>query len=175
MIDWKKDKQWSDRFLNEIKQILGLHLIAEPPIEEDAERNTDLIVLHMAPFRVGCRVRKFRYLERYGEQFTIRAGRPSGIKTEMTKIIEGWGRYFFYGFADEEEKRLSAWMLGDLNVFRRWYNVELYNHRRPGQARDNHDNSSCFLAFAIHDLPPEFIVARSAIHLRESVRAALEH
>ena len=40
-------KRWSDRFLPENKQILGLHLIGEPPVKEDAERNTDLIVPDM--------------------------------------------------------------------------------------------------------------------------------
>ena len=44
MSNWKNDKRWSDRFLPEIKGIIGTHLITEPPYEEDAERNTDLMV-----------------------------------------------------------------------------------------------------------------------------------
>ena len=101
MSEWQKDKRWSDRFLPEIKRILGEHLISEPPIEEDAERNTDLMVLRLDAVRIGCRVRKYEYLKQYGDEFTIRAGRPTGAKTELTKIIEGWGNYFFYGFSDE--------------------------------------------------------------------------
>ena len=60
MSNWKNDKRWSDRFLPEIKGIIGTHLITEPPYEEDAERNTDLMVLRLA-IRIGCRVRKFKF------------------------------------------------------------------------------------------------------------------
>ena len=61
MANWENDKRWSDKFLPEIKMILGLHLIGEPPIEEDCERNTDLIVLKMEPVRIACRIRKYKY------------------------------------------------------------------------------------------------------------------
>ncbi len=122
MTVWEKDKRWSDIFLLEIKQILGSQLIGEPPVEEDQKRNTDLIVLKMDSVRIACRVRRFKYHNRYSDEITIRAGRPSGIKTELTKIIEGWGDYFFYGFADDSEEKLVAWRLCDLKVFRLWFN-----------------------------------------------------
>ena len=162
MQDWKQDKRWSDRFLPEMKRILGEHLIGEPPVEEDAERNTDLMVLKMDAVRIGCRVRKYEYLARYGNEFTIRAGRPSGAKTELTKIIEGWGDYFLYGFCDEREERLCQWFLGDMKVFRLWFNRQLAGNkgRRPGSGKSNNDGSSSFLAFAIPDLPNSFVIAR---------------
>ena len=53
MNNWKTDKRWSDRFLPEIKGIIGAHLITEPPFEEDAERNTDLMVLRLDAIRIG--------------------------------------------------------------------------------------------------------------------------
>ncbi len=161
---WKADKRWSDRFLPEIKGILGLHLIGEPPMEEDAERNTDLMVLRMEAVRIGCRVRRFDAYCRWPKEFTIRAGRPSGVKTELTKIIEGWGDYLFYGFSDNEERRLCAWTLADLKVFRRWFNAQLFESDRrvsPGSRHKNTDGSSDFNAFKWHDLPPEFIMAKS--------------
>ena len=160
MINWKEDKRWSDRFLPEIKRILGEYLISEPPLEEDAEHNTDLMVLKLDSVRIGCRIRKFDYLERYGDEFTIRAGRPSGIKTELTKIIEGWGDYFFYGFSDEKEERLSQWILGDLKYFR--YYLFRYlaknNGQLPGIHKDNFDGSSCFRSFKYRDIP-DFIIS----------------
>lgn len=163
MIGWEQDKKWSDKFLPEIKRILGEHLIDEPAIEEDQERNTDLIVLRMEAVRVGCRIRRFKYLQQYADEFTIRAGRPSGIKTELTKIIEGWGSYFFYGFSDEQEIGLSKWMLCNLNVFRLWFNRELKtnNGKTPGTKKPNKDNSSFFVAFKVDALPKNFIVAKS--------------
>lgn len=163
MKGWKQDKRWSDRFLPEIKRNLGEHLIGEPPVEEDQERNTDLIVLKMEAIRVGCRIRKHKYLKKYGDEFTIRAGRPSGIKVELTKIVEGWGNYFLYGFCDEQELKLAKWILCDLNVFRLWFNRKLKtdNGKVPGILKNNTDNPSFFLSFKTAWLPKEFIIAQS--------------
>src|SRR4030042_5530071 len=105
---WGRDKQWSDRFIPEIKGILGQYLIGEAK-EEDQERNTDLIVLKMEVVRVACRIRKYEYIIKYGDEFTIRSSRPSGAKTELTKILEGWGNYLFYGFSNEHENQLYKW------------------------------------------------------------------
>lgn len=159
---WKSDKQWSDKFLPEIKSILGQQLISSAPIEDDAERNTDLIVLRLEPVRIACRIRKYEYALRYPNEFTIRAGRPSGAKTELAKVIEGWGDYFFYGFSNEDETELCAWSLCNLKAFRLWFNRELVANKgkMPGQHKDNADNSSDFIVFSIDSLPPEFIVAR---------------
>ena len=162
--NWRQDKRWSDRYLPHIKQILGEVLISEPPIEEDQERNTDLMVLRMDSVRVGCRVRKNEYFERYADEFTIRAGRPSRTKTELTKIIEGWGDYFMYGFASVDGDWLVAWAIGDLKVFRRWFATQLMlSHKGclPGKKRQNGDGSSNFLAFRWDDLPPEFVISRN--------------
>lgn len=167
MIGWEKDKRWSDQFMDEIKSILGIHLIGEPPVEEDQERNTDLIVLKMDSVRIACRVRRNEYAVRYGEEFTVRAGRPSGIKTELTKIIEGWGDYFFYGFGDES--KLSKWTLADLNVFRLWYNQQLFLGNHPGIKQNNDDGSSYFFAFRWDELPCNFIIAKSSVCCEDSI------
>jgi len=159
MIGWKKDKKWSDAFIPEIKQILGLYLIGEPPVEEDQERNTDLMVLKMDAVRVGCRIRKNSYLNMYGGEFTIRAGRPSGVKTELTKVIEGWGDYFFYGFCNAEESALCSWFLGDLKVFRLFLMRSFAKKATPWKNKNNTDNSSSFMAFETSSLPKEFIIA----------------
>ena len=162
MSSWIEQKKWSDRFLPEIKRILGEHLIAEPPIEEDAERNTDLIVLKLDAVRIACRVRRFLYCELYGHEFTIRSGLPSGNKTELTKIIEGWGDYFFYGFADAAETKIVHWALGNLNVLRLHIYQNLIERRIPWIAqKNNFDGSSSFVAFRYADLPANFLIAHS--------------
>lgn len=160
MYNWESDKKWSDRFLPEIKRILGEYLISEPSIEEDAERNTDLIVLKLEAIRIACRIRRNKYLLNYGNQFTIRSGRPSGTKTELTKIIEGWGNYLFYGFSDEKEIQLKKWILGDLNSFRIYFNRELANKRQPWINKNNIDNSSNFISFEYREIP-NFIIGKS--------------
>lgn len=160
MTNWQADKKWSDKFIPEIKQILGLHLIGEPPIEEDQQRNTDLVVLKMEAVRIGCRMRKHEYHKTYPNDITIRAGRPSGMKTELTKIIEGWGDYFFYGFEGEDGISILAWTLGDLNVFRLWFNREIIRLKGnvPGNLKENKDKSSSFLTFQKNNLPTDFII-----------------
>lgn len=159
----KTDWRWSDKFLVDIRRILGEHLICAAPIEDDAERNTDLIVLKLDAVRIGCRIRRHDYLIRYPYEFTIRAGRPSGVKTELAKIIEGWGDYFFYGFANEGEDGLERWTLCDLRVFRLWFNRYMAGHggALPGVEQANGDDSSVFRAFRWGELPFEFIVARN--------------
>ncbi|NCC37700.1 MAG: hypothetical protein EOM24_37680 [Chloroflexia bacterium] len=159
MIGWQEDKRWSDRFLHEIKGHIGQALISEPPVEEDRDRNTDLVVLRLDAIRIGCRVRKHDQI-RYRDEFTIRSGRPSGAKTELTKIIEGWGDYFFYGFADENESRLALWLIGDLKAFRIWHSRQLAIRKgaSPGFRKNNLDNSSSFHAFRWAEIPG-FVVA----------------
>lgn len=159
--NWQADKKWSDQFIPEIKMILGLHLIGEPPIEEDYERNTDLIVLKMDPVRIACRIRKYKYYQKYPDDVTIRSERPSGTKTELTKIVEGWGSHFFYGFSDEQEHALIAWRLCDLNAFRIWFMRKLYQNKgsMPGAELKNGDGSSSFRAFKATEIP-EFIIAK---------------
>jgi len=160
---WTDDKRWSDRFLPEIKGILGRELIYAAPLEEDACRNTDLIVLKFDSVRIACRVRRPGYATDYANQFTIRCSRPSGTTTELEKIVAGWGDYFFYGFSDSDEARLAAWLLGDLRVFRAWYVHTLaYTKEMPGTTIPNRDNSSNFKAFNIDELPSDFIIARKA-------------
>ena len=158
---WAADKRWSDTYLPELKRICGQYLIGAAPDREDAERNTDLIVLTLAAVRIGCRVRRHSYLKRYGREFTIRANRPSGAKSELTKIIEGWGDYFLYAFANADETHLAAWSLCDLRVFRLWFNRFMFSNdgAMPGESQPNNDGSSTFRAFRLDELPTDFVLA----------------
>ena len=154
------------RVLPVVKRILGEHLISAAPLAEDAEHNTDLIVLRLEAVRIGVRIRSANYWTKpdYRGDFTIRAGRPNGHKTELTKIVEGWGDYFFYGFATPDYNDLIAYVLGDLRVFRLWFNQRLAQLPRgqyPGQRLENGDGSSFFYAYKITDLPAAFVVARA--------------
>jgi hypothetical protein len=167
-MSWQKDKSWSDIFIPEIKRILtaSLDLFGEAPEREDQEHNTDLIVLHTQDIRVACRIRRFEFVAKYGNQFTIRNARPSGNKTEMAKIMEGWGQFMFYGFAALDCSELHTWVIIDLRPFRKWLYDQMYLHKGVlpcvgGRAVQNKDTSSSFLAFNLDDIPPEAIVARN--------------
>lgn len=158
-----KDFDWQRRFIPVITPILGAHLIKEAPAVEDKTRNTDFMVLELGAVRVACRIRRWEQLAefpKYGDEFTIRASRPSGQDTELAKVVSGWGNYIFYGFADEPGGGLAAWLLGDLNVFRLWHSRALATKRRPWVERSNRDGSSKFHVYAITDLPDAFVVER---------------
>jgi len=115
---WEESKQWSDRFMRQIKQTLGEHLIEIGNIEQDRKEAGDLTVLKSNLVRIGCRIRKHHHLKKYHDQFTIRQSRASGVQTEMDKIRAGWGNWFFYGFEDSTSQRVIHWFIADLNVFR---------------------------------------------------------
>lgn len=162
-MSWHDDKRWADAFMPEIKAILGMHLLGEAPQEEDAMRATDLIVLRMEPVRVAVRMRKKRYADNPGylQEFTIRSDRASGMKTELRKILSGFGDFLFYGFEAAEGGRLGHWRLLDLNVFREHYSEMLFLAAPkvlPGQKKDNFDGSS-FCVFQYRNFPPNLIRA----------------
>lgn len=159
MKDWKQDKTWSDKFIPQIKRILAKKLVSVGSYEEDSQHNTDLIVLRTDNVRIGCRIRRFQYAEKYHDEFTIRCSRPNNTKTELQKIIEGWGNYFFYGFCNENESDLLCWFLGDLCAFRRWFVVQCTKRgSSPGTSRMNFDKSSKFRIFKLAEMPRDFVI-----------------
>lgn len=162
---YERDRRESDLFIPHLKAILGSVFFQIAPVQEDLEHNTDLIVFRMRQIgRIACRVRDLKYLETYGHQFTIRAGRPSGVDTELQKILNGWGDYTLYGFGNKETKRVVRWAIGDLNIFRaywpRLWQRGLGGMEAAGDFRWNHDGSSALLALYWDDFPADFVVAR---------------
>lgn len=150
---WKQDKAWSDIFIPEIQRVLGEVFFSLPLLSDDQMKNTDLICLDMSGKRIGCRIRREQYLKKYAFQFTIRSSRPGGTKTEYQKILEGWGDYFFYGFANSVNTSLLLWFVGDLEVFRQFEGLGT-----SGMFRQNTDGSSSFKAFDWTDMPKEFFI-----------------
>ena len=104
MTAWERDKQQTDPYLPMVKAICGLYLLGDAPVEEDRERNTDLLVLTARGVRIAVRLRRPEAWkggtprQPWCQEFTIRDARPQGTKTEWAKMQDGWGDYFFYGF-----------------------------------------------------------------------------
>jgi len=122
MSNWKDDYRWSALFDRQVKMAIGPHVIGNASIEDDQDRATDL-VLATDRVRIACRIRRWtkQACDRWGDQFTIRSQRPGGTKTELAKILDGWGDMFFYGWGCAQSVRLREWSLIDLSVFRSWY------------------------------------------------------
>lgn len=159
---WEKDKTWSDKFIPAIKHVLGEVFVSVASIKEDQMRNTDLICYDLSGKRIACRVRQKDYVNKYPFQFTIRSSRPYGNKTELQKIEEGWGDYFFYGFSNNTEDGFLQWLIGDLNVFRQVRQKKSLH----GHFQRNADKSSNFMAFDWGSMPPEFFIGISDVSLR---------
>lgn len=157
-MSWQDDKRWSDKFIPQIKRILGEHLIAVADWKQDATEASDLVVLACNPFRVGCRIRRNKYLtEDYQDEFTIRCERKNN-DTELAKIMSGWGDYFFYGFEGSSGLTVVNWFIGDLKIFRLhlWRNRQLLGSQH---VRSNGDESSSFAVWNRSAFPPEFVKA----------------
>ena len=146
---WKIDKAWTDRLLPEVARHCAPFLIQPATEEEDKHEATDLRVLVARDVRIGVRLRRYQYARGYGHEITIRASRRSGVTTEFAKIMQGWGDYFFYGFADPTERTLVQWSLYDLKEVRRilWTETQRYGASaiRP-YLRGNRDGGSKFYA-----------------------------
>lgn len=154
MSNWYDEKAWSDRFLPEIKMILGRELLISAPAIEDMTRATDLIVLKFESVRIACRVRRYEYYKKYRHEFTLRSKVRGDKDTEITKILTGWGDYMFYGFSDSQEKELTAWTLGNLNAFRIWFNRQLVSGKGelPCKQKMNADGTG-FMVFNANKIP----------------------
>lgn len=121
MTDYAAQRAWSDRYIPEIKKIIGPLLLVEAPEQKDRKEATDLIILTARNLDIACRVRKPKYYEEYPFEFTIRKAALNGGKTEWDKIREGFGHWMFYGFAADEsdpKQGFLAWYVIDLNILR---------------------------------------------------------
>lgn len=165
MNGWIQDKIRSDVYIPEVKRILGEYLIFEGTTQQDQQENTDLIVLTASQIRIGVRVRGPGYFERYGNEFTIRCARPGRTRTELDKIIDGWGDYLFYGHGDGS--KLVAWGIGRLESLRRHIVSERLFHgdHYPALTNVNRDGSSAFVAFPWCGIASDFVVAHHGIPL----------
>jgi hypothetical protein len=163
-MSWQGDKGWADQFMPDIKSVLGRHLLGEASLTEDAKHATDIVVLQMKDLRIAVRMRRRKYAENqhYLGQFTIRTERRSGVKTELAKLIEGWGDYYFYGFEGLHDGQLGIWHLIDLKEFRLGYMRLLIKCERgtcPGEQIKNADGGSSGCGFSYEWFLPSLVVA----------------
>ena len=160
MTTYVDDRSRVDKLEPIVKRILGEHLIGTATRAADRQEATDFWVYEIHPIRIGCRLRRYKYFqnEEYRNQFTVRVSRPSGVPSEMGKIVDGWGDYIFYGFANENDTDLVKWFIGDLKVFRSCLirNRQLLRGLYMGK---NRDGSSSFYAWPVDAFPKEFILA----------------
>jgi len=162
-MSYANDRLWSDQYLPAIRALVGPLLLGPAPLERDINEATDLIVMRARDMKIAVRLRRPGYAGRYPSQFTIRSHRASGMKTELAKIVEGWGDWLFYGHADGQTG-ISEWVLIDLHHLRASFirNPSLL-HTPDDVAsgkRANGDGTS-FVWFDAKFLPSHVVVAGS--------------
>lgn len=160
---YSANRHWSDQFLPEIKSIIGSHILQAAPALLDHFQATDLLMLDAKDMRIAARVRRYGYAARYPHQFTIRAKLPTGAETELSKIVNGYGDWMFYGHADPDGQAIVSWWLIDLRAFR----AALIRHRTAGanlyMGDKRNPDGTCFKWFDIRSFPkePPLVVAQS--------------
>jgi hypothetical protein len=157
-----KQFAWSNRFMPTVRELVGYaigpKMLTQSTFEQDTQEASDLVVLKGVDLRVAVRIRKHEYFTKYPTQFTIRNLGRGGAWTEFDKIlVEGWGDFLFYGFANEAEDGLRAWFIGDLEVFRK--TCESRGHLLSFSEHKNRGDDTSFAAFDVRDFPQSFVCA----------------
>ncbi|MDQ7264070.1 hypothetical protein NM680_19960 [Paracoccus sp. PS-1] len=159
------NRHWSDRFIPEIRRIVGAHLLRVAPDYLDTRHATDLLMLDGRDMRIAARVRRHGYAGRYPYDFTIRSRLPSGNPTELAKIVNGEGDWLFYGHANAAGTGFDLWWLLDLRAFR----AGLIRHASNGYPISSGDrmntDGTCFKWFDIRSFPkePPLVLATSGL------------
>lgn len=152
------DRRWSDAFIPAIKKIVGPLLLEESSFEVDTQQAADLVVLNARYKTIACRVRRHGYADTYGYEFTIRSKRDTGAKTELEKIVDGFGDWMFYGHAHENGMDISRWMVINLPAWR----AAIIRKQAKAIPQSNRDGTH-FVAFDVRGLPDSCLISSSFI------------
>jgi hypothetical protein len=153
MSNWVEEKNWSDKFEDQIKAVIAKRYIVRSSREEDRKQAHDLKVYVVDGLpQIAVRVRRFCYYEQYGDEFTIRTSAQPGMQSELKKIVSGWCQVYVYCFANEQEDGLHSWVMLDMLHFRSWYSDQLKLGKTPGKHSVNQDGSE-FQVFKVDAIP----------------------
>lgn len=141
-IDYKPDMDWSETMLPQVIKILEEQLnqkIERASMNDDFNEATDL--RSNDGKRICVRVRR---KDRTFRDLTIRVEKGN-VKTELSKIREGYGDIYFYGWSDNYN--LNEWIIVDLNKMRE---CGLIHEKR--YARMNKDGYTGFVYYPASEL-----------------------
>lgn len=115
---YRQDRTWANKYLPQVIKILRENInhlveIKVAPDRKDMTQAVDLVI-RLQGGNVAVRLRRSNCKYR---DLTIRAKRDSGTKTELAKIKQGFGKWYFYGWINERDK-VYEWMLIDLDKMR---------------------------------------------------------
>jgi len=135
-------------------EIVGPMCLKVSAVEDDMTKVSDLTILRADGLTIACRVRAHEYADKYPYDFTVRSHRDSGAKTEMEKIMAGWGDWMFYGFAAEDGSRqVEPWRVLNLEIFR-----QQARHQDCKPRALNNGDGTHFLAFDVRRFDPGLVI-----------------
>ena len=119
--EFKEQWDWQEQKYQEIIQILQRHLsyivsIRVADKEEDTRQATDMVI-EVETGTVCVRIRSHGSHKDKYRGLTIRTKSAGNGKTEIHKLREGFGKYYFYAWADESDV-LAEWVLIDIDKVR---------------------------------------------------------
>jgi hypothetical protein len=172
---YSNDRPWSDSFIPELRRLIGPHLLSPSSFEQDTCEAADLVVLKARDMTIACRVRRPEYAMNFRGEFTLRCKRDSGAKTELAKVAEGWGDWFFYGFATGVGVGIYPWSLIDLSAFRAAFVRQGFTRNGSSTTptvnwgRRSNGDGTAFAWFEIASFPsfPPLVIASSSSSLAD--------
>lgn len=112
---FESNLEFSRRMLPQAQALLGRQLFSETSLHKDIKDGSDLI-LNFAGLEVAVRVRRHGR-ERFRGHLTLSTKKSASGESELSKILRGHVRYYFYGFANEREHIIN-WYIVDLDALR---------------------------------------------------------
>lgn len=143
---YRSDRDWGDSYEHQVTAMLTrllphLAKIEVAPTSLDQKCATDF-TLTVTGGHIAVRLRRATCGFR---DFTLRALRDNGTKTELQKIKEGYAFRYFYGWTDYNRK-IAEWMLVNLDTLRSSGLLD-----KPRKFIDNRDGTH-FLPISIPEL-----------------------
>lgn len=139
---------FSERHMKAVRDTLGnlpaktFFNVETADFKKDTENATDL-VLEMGSGDIAVRIRKSAY-RKYGD-WTVRSD-SNGHRTEIDKLREGFARWYFMGYSQDDVSRLACWWLLDMDKIRQAGILE--KRRKPHTNGDG----TAFVAIPIAEL-----------------------
>lgn len=142
----------NQKYMPNVKSILGGYLLTDSTFEEDTQQATDLTILRVLDKTIAVRVREPGYWGNFQYEFTIRSLIEGVEFTEIDKILRGWGGWFFYGHGDGASEVLHYWLIC-LSAFRFHHSFSLpfirTEHHKPN------GDGTFFDAFDLRKFPSD--------------------
>lgn len=139
------DSAWAQRFEDAIRRIVSAHVHLLATVHFDRATTTS----DRACIGDYCvRIQNIDILSRVRDNdvrqrdLTLRSWRKGDIETEVSKILAGSGKWYFYGWRKPTTDEFTEWMLIDLDILR----ATSWIQDRMRYPTYNTDHSTAFIA-----------------------------